>query len=251
MHAAETILENIVRPLFKGDNEAVDRILSRLSPRTLPFVREAMGDKVKMRFAARRAAAAAAASSLSPRRLRGAAQGHERLLSASLHPITPDHLRKDSGMITLEQINRRFELRDGEIYVRPIPCEECGSASGWVIANAGAKEPAKDASWGSNGRCVSVFGQRVSRAKVMIALAHGRYPARVKHLDGDINNCSLENLSPVFLDPLPKGVTRTGSRYMGRFRAGGELHYAGSFDTPEEAAEALARIRDAMERLAA
>lgn len=73
----------------------------------------------------------------------------------------------------------------------------------------------------------------------------------VDHIDGNKANNKIENLrlasrvqnnankqKVAFARELPKGVTRTGSKYRARLHHKGKTYSLGTYDSPEEAAEA-------------
>ena len=91
------------------------------------------------------------------------------------------------------------------------------------------------------------------------ALAHGKFPDRLDHIDGNRMNNRLENLRECSAAQNShntklskanksgyKGVySQAGGRWYARIRAHGKSHYLGLFDSAEDAAKAYdAAARD-------
>lgn len=83
---------------------------------------------------------------------------------------------------------------------------------------------------------VTVKGKRYPAAYIVWWLHYGEPPnGRIRFLDGNPRNLRIGNL----ITPLPKGVTRSGNRFVARKRVDGKLIHVGSFESIGEAEEAL------------
>lgn len=99
-----------------------------------------------------------------------------------------------------------------------------------------------------------IDGASLTRARVVFALAHGRWPdGEVRRLDGDSLNDHADNLVDTWTDPRGRGRTRTaarGSRFIGvtwsadrelwaaKRHVDGTVQRLGYYATEEEAARA-------------
>ncbi len=143
----------------------------------------------------------------------------------------------------LDLIFRSFRL-DGERIIRTSTGEEVKwslNSGGYPIARAGSR---KD----SSRRLLLLH-------RVNFALTHGWLPVAIDHIDGDRLNYAIANLRPctpsenmansLYLGkPLPKSGLRNvvllpSGRFGAKVSQGGMSHWLGTFDTADEAKQAV------------
>jgi hypothetical protein len=104
---------------------------------------------------------------------------------------------------------------------------------------------------------VSIIGKRYFSHRVVFAMYYGRQPtAQIDHIDGDRYNNKISNLREAThsqnvmntrrLDSNSVGVKNISikrRKYLARIQANKRIFYVGSFETLNEASEAIQRAR--------
>lgn len=103
--------------------------------------------------------------------------------------------------------------------------------------------------WNSGRNVVRVGGVTLYADEIVVALTYGLWPKEVIHYNGNLLDDRPENLFPIFEDnPLPRGVKRSGKRFVAQVWTGKTSAYLGTFDTVREASEARTKYILRMER---
>lgn len=148
-----------------------------------------------------------------------------------------------SRMITKEEALRVFEYRDGKLY--------------WKISKQKILKGGEAGSLFQNGyRNVSYNGKHMYTHRIIFLMHHGYLPPRLDHINGNPLDNRIENLRECNQSQNMwnravnknntsgfKGVYKVGNKWLAKICTNYKSKYIGTFNTVEEAKEAVMKYR--------
>lgn len=135
-------------------------------------------------------------------------------------------------------LREHFYMRDGRLY------RDINRFGHLVQTRQGV--PLKNKRTGELHNWVRFDGARLRADHIMIAVVDGAWPDDVVHEDGNTLNDGYRNLTGVYGFGLPKGVTRSGSKFSSKTWVLGHHVYHGVFENVLEAVRAREEYAERM-----